>query len=119
MVREMTADMLFDYMAILLDKQALSGRSFTMNVSLTDTGERYMLRIRSGVLLVYGDTNAEAADISITCPKDALLLILGNEQARMADAIGVEGDASLLTLLAENLNQAPILETNGFNIIEP
>ena len=119
MVREMTADMLFDYMAILLDKQALSGRSFTMNVSLTDTGERYMLRIRSGVLLVYGDTHAEAADVSITCPKDALLLILGNEQARMADAIGVEGDAALLTLLAENLNQVPTLEANGFNIIEP
>ena len=53
MVREMTADMLFDYMAILLDKQALASRSFTMNVSLTDTDERYMLRVRSGVLLVY------------------------------------------------------------------
>ena len=119
MVREMTAGMLFDYMAILLDKQALADQSFTMNVTLTDTGERYMLRIRSGVLLVYGDTHAEAADVSITCPKDALLLILGNEQARMADAIGVEGDAALLTLLAENLNQVPTLKTNGFNIIEP
>ena len=119
MVREMTADMLFDYMAILLDKQALANQSFTMNVSLTDTGERYMLRVRSGVLLVYDDAHAEAADISITCPKGALLLILGNDQVHMANAIAVEGDAALLTLLAENLNQVPILETNGFNIIEP
>ena len=119
MVREMTADMLFDYMAILLDKQALANQSFTMNVSLTDTGERYMLRVRSGVLLVYDDAHAEAADVSITCPKGALLLILGNDQVHMANAIAVEGDAALLTLLAENLNQVPILETNGFNIIEP
>ena len=119
MVREMTADMLFDYMAILLDKQALANQSFTMNVSLTDTGERYMLRVRSGVLLVYDDAHAEAADISITCPKGALLLILGNDQVHMANAIAVEGDAALLTLLTENLNQVPILETNGFNIIEP
>ena len=119
MVREMTADMLFDYMAILLDKQGLANQSFTMNVSLTDTGERYMLRVRSGVLLVYDDAHAEAADISITCPKGALLLILGNDQVHMANAIAVEGDAALLTLLAENLNQVPILETNGFNIIEP
>ena len=119
MVREMTAGMLFDYMAILLDKQALSNRSFTMNVTLTDTGEQYMLRVRSGVLLVYDDAHADAADVSITCPKDALLLILGNAQERMVEAIAVEGDASLLTLLAENLNQVPILETNGFNIIEP
>ena len=119
MVREMTADMLFDYMAILLDKQALANQSFTMNVSLTDTGERYMLRVRSGVLLVYDDAHAEAADVSITCPKGALLLILGNDQVHMANAIAVEGDAALLTLLAENLNQVPILETNGFNTIEP
>ena len=119
MVREMTADMLFDYMAILLDKQALSSRSFTMNVTLTDTLERYMLRVRSGVLLVYDDVHAEAADVSITCPKDALLLLLGNDPSRMTAAISVEGDASLLTLLVENLNQVPILETSGFDIIEP
>ena len=48
-----------------------------------------------------------------------LLLLLGNDPSRMTAAISVEGDASLLTLLVENLNQAPILETSGFDIIEP
>ncbi|MGN1231588.1 MAG: alkyl sulfatase dimerization domain-containing protein, partial [Anaerotignum sp.] len=118
-VREMTAPMLFDYMAILLDKQAMAEYDFTMNVTLPDVGEQYMLRIKNGVLLVYENTKADGADVSITCPKNALFSMLTNDKENMAKTIRTEGKAELVTLLAENLNQFSFSAVNPFNIIEP
>ena len=73
-----TVDPVFDYMAIVMDKQALADRDFTMNVILPDVGEQHMLRVKNGVLLVYADTLSDDADVSITCPKNALFAILTN-----------------------------------------
>ena len=119
MVKALSAPMLFDYMAIVMDKQALADRDFTMNVILPDVGEQHMLRVKNGVLLVYADTLSDDADVSITCPKNALFAILTNNQETVAKAVSVEGSAELLTLMMENMNQLPITGTNPFNIIEP
>ena len=119
MVKALSAPMLFDYMAIVMDKQALADRDFTMNVILPDVGEQHMLRVKNGVLLVYADTLSDDADVSITCPKNALFAILTNNQETVAKAVKVEGSAELLTLMMENMNQVPITGTNPFNIIEP
>ena len=106
-------------MAIVMDKQALADRDFTMNVILPDVGEQHMLRVKNGVLLVYADTLSDDADVSITCPKNALFAILTNNQETVAKAVKVEGSAELLTLMMENMNQFPITGANPFNIIEP
>ena len=119
MVKALSAPMLFDYMAIVMDKQALADRDFTMNVLLPDVGEQHMLRMKNGVLLVYADTLSDDADVSITCPKNALFAILTNNQETVAKAVKVEGSAELLALMMENMNQIPITGTNPFNIIEP
>lgn len=119
MVKALSAPMLFDYMAIVMDKQALADRDFTMNVILPDVGEQHMLRVKNGVLLVYADTLSDDADVSITCPKNALFAILTNNQETVAKAVKVEGSAELLTLMMENMNQFPITGANPFNIIEP
>ena len=116
---EMTAPMLFDYLAILLDKQALAEYDFMMNVTLTDVEQQHLLQVKNGVMLVYENTQSDAPDISITCSKSALFYLLGNDQERIEQNIQVEGDAGLLTLLSENLNQVPSAGINAFNIIEP
>ena len=119
MVKALSAPMLFDYMAIVMDKQALADRDFTMNVILPDVGEQHMLRVKNGVLLVYANTLSDDADVSITCPKNALFAILTNNQETVTQAVKVEGSAELLTLMMENMNQFPITGANPFNIIEP
>ena len=116
---EMTAPMLFDYLAILLDKQALAEYDFMMNVTLTDVEQQHLLQVKNGVMLVYENTQSDAPDISITCSKSALFYLLGNDQEKIEKNIQVEGDAGLLTLLSENLNQVPSTGINAFNIIEP
>ena len=119
MVREMTAPMMFDYMGILLDKQALADYDFTVNVSLPDVSQQYMLQIKNGVVLVYKDTLSDKADVSVTCPKNALFYIITNDQENMAKTLKVEGNAKLVALLAENMNQVPVSGPSAFNIIEP
>ena len=118
LLKEMSPAMIFDYMAIMMDKQALADQDFTMNVMLIDVGEQHVLHVKNGVLLVYENTRKEDADISISCPKNALLYILLNNTDGIA-AIPVQGDASLLTLLMESMNQFPLAGINPFNIIEP
>lgn len=117
-LKEMTPTMLFDYMAILMDKQALAEFSFAINVTLTDVEAQYVLSIKNGVMLVYENTVWEDADVSVTCPKNALLYILSNNADALA-ALPMMGDASLLTLLAQSMNQFALSGQIPFNIIEP
>ena len=117
-LQEMTPAMLFDYMAILLNKQALADQNFTINVTLTDVQQQYVLQVRNGVLLVFENTSREDADLSITCPKYALFYIIANNADGMA-TLHTEGDASLISLLATNLNAFPLTGIVPFNIVEP
>ena len=115
---QMTAEMMFDYMGIIMDKDALAEKDFTINVTLNDVNEQHVLHVKNGVLLVYEDTQRTDADASITCPKNALFYILTNNSQGLA-AIPMEGDAALITLLAGSMNQFPVQGIMPFNIIEP
>ena len=115
---QMTSTMFFDYMAIMMDKYALEDHDFTINVTLPDVGEQHVLHIKNGVLLVYKNTRREDADVSLTCPKNALLYILQNNKEGLS-ALPMEGNADLIFLLAENMNQFSLAGINPFNIIEP
>ena len=117
--KEMTAVMIFEYMGILLDKQALVNENFTINFTLMDVGEQHMLQIKNGVILIYEDTLRENADISVTCPKNALLYLLQGNVDALGQAAKIEGNIELLKLLASNLNELKRSEFSGFNIVEP
>ena len=115
---EMTPAMLFDYMAILMDKQAMAEQDFTINITLTDLQQRHALHIKNGVMLVYENAHFENADVSLTCPKNGLLLILSNHAEGLAQ-LPMEGDRELVTMLATSMNQYPMQGTVPFNIVEP
>ena len=115
---EMTPGMMFDYMAILMDKQMMADQDFTINITLADVGQQYMIHVKNGVLLVYENVQKEGADASLTCPKKALLYIIGNQQQGLA-ALPVEGNAELISMLASSMNQFPVTGLEPFNIVEP
>lgn len=117
--KEMTASMLLDYMAILLDKQAMADQNFTVNFNLTDVNEQYAMQIKDGVLLSYDDTQKENADVTVTCPKNAMLYLLTGDIESLQKAAKIEGDIELLKLFAQNLNQLSMTEFSDFNIVEP
>ncbi|MBP3683993.1 MAG: MBL fold metallo-hydrolase [Oscillospiraceae bacterium] len=115
---QMTPTMFFDYMAIMMDKYALEEYDFMINVTLPDVGQQHVLHIKNGVLLVYENTRREDADVSLTCPKNALFYILQNNTEGLS-ALPMEGNADLIFLLAENMNQFALAGINPFNIVEP
>lgn len=118
-LRNMTAEMVFDYMGILLDKEALSNEDFIINFVFADTQEKMMLHFNNGALLQYANTNSDDADLTITCPKAALALIIQKDMDRIKASMKLEGDASKLELIVDNLNQFDNAASADFNIIEP
>ena len=117
-LKEMTPTMIFDYMAIRMDKQMMADQDFTMNITLLDVQQQHVLHIKNGVMLVYENAHREDADVSISCPKNALLLLLQGNMEAFA-AVPVQGDASHLTLLMQSMNQFPLAGIAAFNMIEP
>ncbi|MBQ7123279.1 MAG: MBL fold metallo-hydrolase [Oscillospiraceae bacterium] len=115
----MTPEMLFDALAIRLNKEAFAEYDFTINVILPNIGEEHMLRIKNGVILVCKNTTSEEADITVTTPKNSFIyLISGNPDAFSAIA-KVEGDTELFELFITNLNANGGIGNATFNIIEP
>ena len=119
LIKNVSAPLLFDYMAIVMDKQALAEYDFTMNVNLTDVGEKYGVRFKNGVVLAAQDDQSDDAAITIPCPKNALFGIVSHNAEIIEKAIQVEGDAELFGLITDSMNQFPISGNNCFNIIEP
>jgi len=101
-----------------MDKEATAEQDFTINVTLSDLKEQHVLHVKNGVLLVYENAHREDADVSITCPKNALLYILTNN-IRALEGVSMKGSVELITLLSQSMNQVPVQGTVPFNIIEP
>jgi len=115
--KQMGALLVFDYMGILLDKAAMAEENFTIAFRLPNIGEQHSLQIKNGVLLVYENTLLKDADVSVTCPKNALLLLLQGNMEAFLQFAKVEGNAELLSLFAKNLSANTGFA--GFNIVEP
>lgn len=119
MQMNMTASNIFDYMGILLDKQAMSPHDFTVNITLADTKQQFMLRFKNGVLLQYENAKDQHAALSITTARQALFYILLGKPDELAKVAKIEGKHELLKLIMVNLNQFNPAQTKGFNIVEP
>ncbi len=85
-LKNMTSEMIFDYIGIVLDKQAIAAENFTINVKLTDTNETVMLHFNNGALLQYHNMISDSPDLTITCLKMHSLLfsvVIWNRSARL------------------------------------
>lgn len=118
-LKNMSAEMIFDYIGILLDKQALADEDFVINFNLTDTNEKIMLRFNNGALLQCHNTSSESADLTVTCPKKALVFIIQRNTDGISASMKLEGDAAKLQLIIDNLNQFSFADNAKFNIAEP
>ncbi len=116
--RNISAESMLQYMAIRLDKKALEGENFTLNIKLTDTKEEYSVQIKDGVMLQYDGKHFDKADVEITGPKLALFAIMNNDKESIKKAVKITGDADKLYLLSENMDSFDPSKPD-FNIVEP
>ncbi len=119
MLKNMTASMLFDYMAILLDKKAMENEDFTISFNISDTNEKFVVRVKNGVVLKFANADDDGADIKITAKKNALFALVYGKQEQFMQAAEIEGDRTVIDKLVKNLNQLPVGKPSPFNLVEP
>ncbi len=113
--REMDVPLMLEYLGIRLDSNAAQDLSATVNLSVTDLGENYVLIFRNGVLLYQENTTAPDADASWTTPKNGLFAVLQGNEDGIGQLIQQTGDTAVLDTVMENLATFDV----GFNIVEP
>lgn len=111
----MDAQMMLDYMGIMLDTEKLADKSFTVRLKLED-GEDYLLKLHHGVLLYYRDTGTAAADLTLSTVRVGILALANSDQANIDELVTLEdGDEALFRALCGSMTTLELY----FNIIEP
>ncbi|MFI2780757.1 alkyl/aryl-sulfatase [Streptomyces sp. ALB3] len=106
-IANLTPPMLFDAIAVRIDGPKAWEETLSIDVHITDSGERYRLRLANGVLTYSAAAQKGRADLTLGATARALpALALGNlSPERLAEAgIQVDGDASVLGRLAAVLD---------------
>ena len=111
-MKEMTVDMLLDYISILTDANAAQNDDVTLNLIVTDVNEKFYVTRKNGILLSYSGENRPDAQATVTCKRLQLLALM---QGQQAGQVQVSGDVTALKRL---LAYASKFEKT-FNVIEP
>ena len=111
-MKEMTVDMLLDYISILTDANAAQNDDVTLNLIVTDVNEKFYVTRKNGILLSYSGENRPDAQATVTCKRLQLLALM---QGQQAGQVQVSGDATALKRL---LAYASKFEKT-FNVVEP
>lgn len=118
MVRAMTPDMFFDFLAIRLDSDKAAGHDLTLNWTFEDQHKDFNLTLRNGVLTHRAGLNP-AADASVSLSKATLEQIslkqLDFPMALQKGLIKLQGDGKKLAQLMGSLDSF----SPQFNIVTP
>jgi len=119
MVSQLTVPQMFDAVAVRVDGPAAIGTELVVNVTDTDDGRQYVLRLHNSVLTHLSGRHDAAATLTVALPRLALLQVVVG-LATLADltAAGtatVDGDVTVFDTLRS------VLETPdpSFNIVLP
>jgi alkyl sulfatase BDS1-like metallo-beta-lactamase superfamily hydrolase len=110
--------MLFDAIAIQVDGPRACEEKLSIDVVLSDSEERYRLRLANGVLTHSSAPRADAADVTLTTTSRALPTLARGRLSPdyLAQAgIAVSGDASVLGRLGAVLDAGD----QNFAIVTP
>ena len=110
MMAALTAEQVFDAIAIRVNGPEAWAETLSIGIELTDAGESYRLDLRNGVL-VHHAASTEGADLVLRLPQAALVGLLAGSTQGMA----VEGDVAVLGRLVAVL-EAP---NPDFDIVTP
>lgn len=119
MVRGMTLDMIFDFLAVRLDHRKVDGQTFGINLSFTDLKEQYALELSNGVLNNTRGRVLKSPDVSLSLTYPALLkmLLAKVPLAKLIEAgeAKLEGNGKALGAIFANLKEFD----PTFNIVTP
>ncbi|WP_323836508.1 alkyl/aryl-sulfatase [Photorhabdus africana] len=118
MIRAISPEMLFDYLAVRLNGPKAAGKKLVMNINLTDLNKHYTLTVENGVLN-YTDKQVTRADVTLTLTKailDKIHLgedVFDNEVKKQN--VKIEGERAKFNEFIGMLDHFPF----WFNIVTP
>lgn len=118
-MQNLTTEMAFDYMGIMLGTDELENEDYTIEFDLKDSNETYTVYLRYGTLLYAEGKPAQEADVKVECPKKAVLLMIAGAKDDFMKAAKVSGDTDKFEALLDNLGKYVGGSRGSFNIIEP
>lgn len=117
-IRAMTPDMLFDYLAVRLIPEKAAGKAYSINVNFTDLDSGYTLTVENSVLN-QTTRQVENPDVALTLTKDVLNAVQLREttlEKAIADGdIKVKGDIKVFEDFMGSLDSFNF----WFNIVTP
>ncbi len=106
-IRAMSTELFLNFLAIRMDSRKAEGLEFTMNLATPDTGETFLIELRSATLTNISGYQAEKPDVAMIINRaDLEQLMMGTEKLEQQVASGkakITGDASLLMKLAATM----------------
>ena len=119
MVRGMSLDLFFDYLAVRLNGERADGRRLIVNWRFSDLDRTCVLTLEHSALTYLADRRSNSADATVTLPR-AVLDRLVLRELTLADAVQqglvtVEGDATKVVELFGLLDDFTLM----FPIVEP
>jgi alkyl sulfatase BDS1-like metallo-beta-lactamase superfamily hydrolase len=106
-VRAMTLDLVFDYVAVRLNKQKVAEEEAVINFDFGKDG-KYMVELSNGVLNNTPNQQADNADTTVTLPRETLNKIMLHEikmdSALAAGDLKISGDRTKLEKIISNLD---------------
>ena len=118
-IRALTLDMFFDYLAIRVNCARAEGKHWVMNWHFTDTEQRYVLTLQNSTLTHVAGKESPRADTTVTMSRTTLdeitLQKLSFADAVAANRIQVQGTPGVLMGFLGVLDSFE----RGFKIVEP
>ncbi|WP_228785239.1 alkyl/aryl-sulfatase [Nocardia cyriacigeorgica] len=114
-LHQLSPTMLFDAIAIQVDGPKAWDEDLSIDVVLTDTDERYRLRLANGVLTYSARPQPGEADVTLTTTRHNLPALAMSGLSGGAAGIEISGDASALKRLATVLDPGD----KNFAIVTP
>jgi alkyl sulfatase BDS1-like metallo-beta-lactamase superfamily hydrolase len=106
-IRAMSTELFLNFLGIRMDSRKAEGLEFTMNLATPDTGETFLVEMRSATLTNIAGRQADNPDVAMTVNRSDLeQLMMGAETLEEqigAGKVKIEGDGSLLMKLAATM----------------
>ena len=119
LLANLTTEMAFDYIGIIMDKKAMENENYTIEFEFTDSKEIYTVYMRYGALLYAKGKGRADSDITVKCPKKMLLLLAAQQADAFRKKAEVTGKEELFDTFINSLNSFAGGSKGVFNIIEP
>jgi alkyl sulfatase BDS1-like metallo-beta-lactamase superfamily hydrolase len=118
-VRAMSPELFFDYLAVRLDASRAEGKRVVLDWVLSDLSARYRLNLENCALTYLRDPRHGVADASVTLERAVLDRLVLREttldEARRRGLVTIEGDTARVVELFELLDDFRLM----FEIVEP